>query len=853
MSHVATATPGRVFHRWPGPGGPPRLQPKADDFPATAPYDIAILGAGVVGCAIAYVLSQYQLRIVLLDRNHDVGEGTSKGNSAIIHTGFDAEPGSLESQLVASASRQWPELADRLKIPFKQTGALLVALDEEQAAQLPALYEKALGNGVDDVELVTAEQARALEPSVAPSVAGGLLVPRESIIDPFTASIAYTEVAIANGADLLLGVSARGIRASDGVNVIDTECGLRIPARIVINACGLGSRKLVDQYGGAPMSLNPRRGQFLVYDKLAARLVTRILLPIPTKHTKGMLVAPTIFGNLLAGPTAEDLPPDDVDATQTTAAGLAAVRTSAHAMVPAIADQPVIASYAGLRCNCAEGSYWLRFNDGLPGVVTLAGIRSTGLTASISLAQLVAERLAAECRLDLRPSPLATSARADSKWPGWWRHPFDDAARVAARPDYGAILCSCENISRGDVQDALDGYAGMASLDGLKRRTRILTGRCQGFNCCVPAAEMIGRHFHVPLASVTKRGPGSEFIAAAPDKQLADRSAPPPTPYSREKSYRAVIIGAGPAGIGVATGLARAGIRDVLIVDRAAQAGGLPAMYSSHAGAIPTFVWLPRGRIVTGGELAARLRRELEQTQTSLWLETQVLAVDAAAKTVTLVGPHAGKQTIAAETIIFATGAREATSGERGWIVGRRPARQFNTMQVLQLVDGHSALPSERPIIVGSDLIAYSAAAKLQHAGAASPVMCDRSLRPLARIVERLYFRRWSRPSWKPVGEAASLGGDARVSQLLHGDEQELCDGLFVCGSLVPNSELIAAAGLDAGSLDRLPRTARPHELSQPGLFIAGGAVGGFHGAAWCYRDGRRAAKCIAGFLRSRG
>jgi L-2-hydroxyglutarate oxidase LhgO len=597
------------------------------------------------------------------------------------------------------------------------------------------------------------------------------------------------------------------------------------------------------------MTLNPRRGQFLVYDKQSSSLVSRILLPIPTKQTKGMLVAPTIFGNLLAGPTAEDLPTDYVGGAETTADGLAAVRASAAQMCPALADQPVIATYAGLRCNCAEGSYWLRFNDGAQGVVTLAGIRSTGLTASISIAQYVIDQMSLQCGLPVKRRPNAIDERPETRWPGWWRRPFEDSERTATRPDYGDILCSCENISRGEIHDALELCAGVATLDGLKRRTRVLTGRCQGFNCCVPTAAMISAHFDVPLDCVTKRGPGSEFIAKGelrPRQSLRSSASTGALKTRRQ----VVIIGAGPAGIGAAVELSRLGINDVLLVDRADRVGGLPSIYDSKPGGIPTFVWWRSGRIVFGGQLALRLKNELAQTKAEVQLGTQVLHVDGLSRSVVLVNPALGKHEVLADAIVFASGAREASSYERGWIVGSRPARQFNTMQVLQLLDGYQALPAERPTVIGSDLIAYSAAAKLSASGAACSIMMDKRSRPSARWFERLYFRRWFRQGWQSIENAVSISGDHRVTEVRHGSQEVECDGLVICGQLVPNSELMVASGVEVSSLDRVPRRRNRHELSMSGLYVAGAATGGFHSAEWCYRDGKGAARAVHRLLK---
>ena len=852
---------GNVWYIWPGPGCQPDHVVSPDQFSSERPYDIVIIGAGVIGCAIAYELSQYRLRIIVIEAAYDVGEGTSKANSAIIHTGFDATPGSLESQLVTTASRQWPDLAKKLKVPFAQVSALMLALNNEQLAQLPKLKDKAFANGVDDVRLLSAKEAKLLEPNVSSNVLGGLLIPRESIADPFTTSIAYAEVAMVNGVDMLFGTKVLQVdRLGDKRKSVVAEKGIRIAARYVVNACGFGSRALVDTYGGEPMALNPRRGQFIVYDRDCSHLVERILLPIPTKKTKGMLVTPTIFGNLLAGPTAEDLPSDQVQATNTTIDGIAAVRKQSIELCPALERESVIATYAGLRCNCAQGSYWMRFNDGHPGIVTLSGIRSTGFTSSIATAQYVVQRMAIECHLQLERNVAATDSRCNSRWPGWWQRPFDDPHKIASSPDYGRIVCTCENISLGEIQDAIDQARGTATLDGLKRRTRVLTGRCQGFNCCIPVAEMISRHFGFPLNRVTKRGPGSEIISGSPtgspsvsrDFEFVKRQVGTSSSLHRQElrsNYRVVIVGAGPAGIGVAVGLARLGVDQVLLVDRTSRVGGIPARYKAERGGVPTFIVWSRGRILFGQQYVELLARELADTQTQISLECQVIDASQEHRSMTVVHPH-GKVEIRADAVVFACGARERTISERAWIAGHRPARVFNTMQLLQLLETRHVTPMNQPAIVGSDLIAYSAAAKLKAAGARAVVMCDNRLRPRANLLERLYFRRWVHPPFRPAMDGIAIPDRLVDSGLALRDLSMNCDGVVVSGELVPNSELAVAAGLNVSRPSRIPILSGSHQLSSPGWYVAGSECGGFHGAHWCYQDGLRAAANVAVYLR---
>jgi glycerol-3-phosphate dehydrogenase len=480
---------------------------------ANEPYDVIIIGAGVVGSTLAYKLSQYQLNILLIDKNYDVGEGTSKGSSAIVHTGFDAAVGTLESQLVTTASKLWPQFSEKLKIPYEPCGALLLALNDEQAAQLDKIHKKALQNGVDDVELLSASTAKRIEPNIASDVRGGMLIPRESLGDPFTLPIACAEVALGNGADILLGTEVVSIEdPSNTIKKLITASGHRIAGRVIINVAGLGSRHLANQYNGDSFDINPRRGQFLIFDKYSRSLTKRILLPIPTVHTKGVLVIPTIFGNLMVGPTAEDFPLGDKNVTDTTLGGLHGISKQVIAMLPALKNQPVINTYSGVRCNCSQGSYLIRHNDSHHGIITVTGIRSTGFTSSPALADYLTQGLHDHHLLKFDRDPDAVDSRSDTCWPGWWHTPLNKNDVFSKRPDYGRIICYCENISQGEIIDALDSPLKPRTLDAIKRRTRSQMGRCQGFECQMHIAETISQHCDIPLNKITKCGPGSEVI-----------------------------------------------------------------------------------------------------------------------------------------------------------------------------------------------------------------------------------------------------------------------------------------------------------------------------------------------------
>ena len=507
-------TQGKLLYNWPEDGFDESLKFNDSSQLGNAPYDVAIIGAGIVGCALAYKLSMYKLKILLLDKNYDVGEATSKGSSAIIHTGFDSPVDSIESTLVTKASREWPELAKKLKIPFEECGALLIAINDEQKKQLKNIYDKAIKNGVTDIQLLDPKQLREIEPKITDEALGGILIPRESIVDPFSASIAYSEIALSNGVDIIFGTEIIGIEnANENVKKLVTRSGIKINTNIIVNVAGLGSEKLAKLYNGESFDTNPRRGQFLVFDKYSRMNINHILLPVPTNETKGVLVIPTIFGNLMAGPTAEDFSHGDNSITGTTIEKLQSLLDGASKLYPELKKQPVISNFAGVRCNCSQGSYWIRCNDGHPGILTVSGIRSTGITSSPTLADHLVKELSDKCGLHLEKDITAIDSRPESSWPGWWKPPYSNGKIVEKDSDYGRVVCFCEQISRGEIIDHLDSPLKPVSLDSIKRRTRAQMGRCQGFDCQINVAEIISKHCDIPLEKITKRGPGSEIIS----------------------------------------------------------------------------------------------------------------------------------------------------------------------------------------------------------------------------------------------------------------------------------------------------------------------------------------------------
>jgi glycerol-3-phosphate dehydrogenase len=451
-------------------------------------YDVAVIGAGVVGSAIARLLSHYALRCVLVEAGPDVGTGTSKANTAIWHTGFDATPGTLEARLLR---RSYPLLAVYMAetgVAVERLGGLLLAWNEDQMRALPAIQARALENGVTDVHPLAPDEVYAQEPHLQPGLLGGLCVPGESILCPFTLPLALATEAVVNGVALLCDWPVHGVERLPNGDFRLASGERSLQTRYVVNAAGLHADSIEQMLDYRRFTVTPRRGELIVFDKAARRLVNHVLLPVPTAITKGVLISPTVYGNVLLGPTAEDI--HDKADRATTAAGLRAVLDKGRALLPALLEEEVTAVYAGLRAATEFKDYQILAHPD-ERYLCVGGIRSTGVSASLGIAEYVRDLLA-DARLALQPKP--DRQRVQMPYLGEvGPRPYQTAERIAANSDYGRMVCFCERVSRGEVVDACHSPIPARTLDGLRRRTRALQGRCQGFNCQAAVSALLAQ------------------------------------------------------------------------------------------------------------------------------------------------------------------------------------------------------------------------------------------------------------------------------------------------------------------------------------------------------------------------
>ena len=472
-------------------------------------YDVIIIGAGVSGAAIARELSRYEANVCVLEKCDDVCEGTSKANSAIIHAGFDAPAGSLMAKLNVRGNEMMDDLCRDLDVPFKRNGSMVVCIHKEALDGLKDLYNRGIENGVKDMRILSREEALELEPNLSDNVEGALLAPTGGIICPFKLNIAMAENANVNGVDFRFNTKVEDIKADeDGLWHIRTNNGEYV-TKYVVNAAGVYAGVIHNMVCAEDdkMEIIPRRGDYCLLDKEAGNHVTHTIFPQPTNLGKGVLVTPTVHGNLLVGPTAIDI--DDKEGTNTTAEGIGDLIAKANDHVKDLPLRKVITSFAGLRAHDARHEFIIGEVKGAAHFIDCAAIESPGLSSSPAIGEMVGNMLRDMMNLSEKENWIAT--RKDIL------NPADLSVEernelIKKNPAYGNIICRCESISEGEILDAIHRPLGARSLDGVKRRTRAGMGRCQAGFCSPKTMEILHRELGLPYEEITKSGGRSNIV-----------------------------------------------------------------------------------------------------------------------------------------------------------------------------------------------------------------------------------------------------------------------------------------------------------------------------------------------------
>ena len=474
-------------------------------------YDILIIGGGVTGAAIARELSRYDLKTALFEKGEDVCSGTSKANSGIAHAGFDAVPGSLKAQMNIRGSQMMEELSRKLDFPYKRNGSLVLCFDEKDRTRLEKLLQQGKENGVEGLEILEKKELLALEPALSEEVVCALHAPTGGIVCPFKLTIALAENAAVNGVEFHLNEGVKRVQPGtvEGYTV-ETGKGT-YETRIVVNAAGLYGDEIHNQVSGEKLHITPRKGEYCLMDKKIGQLVSHTIFQMPTAMGKGVLVTPTVHGNLMVGPTATDI--SDKEGVDTTAEGLDEVLKKAALSVKSLPRGVTITSFAGLRAHEDHDDFILGEVKDAPGFFDAVGIESPGLTSAPAIGEWMAEKIVEKLRKTQKVEEKKAFQETRKDIPNIASmDQAEAAALIAENPAYGTIICRCEKVTEGEIIDAIRRPLGARSLDGIKRRTRAGMGRCQAGFCSTKVMDILARELGIPLEEVTKAGGASRML-----------------------------------------------------------------------------------------------------------------------------------------------------------------------------------------------------------------------------------------------------------------------------------------------------------------------------------------------------
>ncbi|MCB2295014.1 NAD(P)/FAD-dependent oxidoreductase [Clostridium algoriphilum] len=478
-------------------------------------YDVTIIGAGVIGCSISRELSKYNLKTCVIERSSDVASGTTKANSAIVHGGFDANPSTLKGKLNAKGNAMFTDLAKELDFPFKRNGSLVLCFDKKNMVDLKHLLEQGEENGVPDLVILDGDQVRGMEPNVTEKCVGALDSPTGGIVCPYEMTIAMAENAYSNGVEFIFETEVKNIEKNPSSYVIKTNKG-DIETRLIINAAGLYSGEINNMVSNNKIDIVPRRGEYVLFDRTAGDLIKKTIFQLPTKLGKGVLVTPTVDGNLLIGPNAVDL--EDKTNLYTTREGIDDIVSKAQLSI----EMPfpmnmVITSFSGNRATTKLDDFIIEEASDAKNFINVAAIASPGLSSAPSIATMVVDMVNEK----LVPSrnekfnPIRKGIRKFREMSNEERKEI-----IKEIPEYGTVICRCETVTEGEILDSIRRPLGAKTLDGVKLRTRAGMGRCQSGFCSTRVVDILSKELNIPRCEVTKSGGNSILLTGKSKESL---------------------------------------------------------------------------------------------------------------------------------------------------------------------------------------------------------------------------------------------------------------------------------------------------------------------------------------------
>lgn len=800
-------------------------------------FDVAIIGAGIIGTAIARELSKYNLSLVLIEKDSDVANGTTKANSAIVHAGFDPEPGTLKARLNAEGNMIFEELCLELDIPFQRIGSLVIAFSEEEMETLQILYDRGIENGTPALEIVGKEKLHEIEAGLNENACGALHAPTAAITDPYLLAIALAESAVENGTTLKLDCPVRSIEKKDNGFVINCN-DEKISAKYVVNAAGLYADRINEMVNPPSFKIKPSRGEYFLLDKDTGKHASHVLFPCPTALGKGVLIAPTAHGNLIIGPNSEAV--DSKEATETTAAGLAYVRTNAVKLKKDLPFNEVITSFSGLRAKTEAGDFIIEEAKESPGFINVAGIDSPGLAAAPGIAVYVADLLQKltgpfEKKNSFRPL-------AKSHTPFMHLDPQAKEDLIRKDPRFGRIICRCENITEGEIVRAIHGPVGARTVDGIKKRTRPGGGRCQGGFCGPRVMQIISREMNTVLSEVKKDNPGSYILTGTTKNKSVDQREPGAvgkcpselvkldTKSIRKENYDLVVIGGGPAGMAAAVAAREKGIDDILVIERDQELGGILQQCIHNGFGLHQF-----REELTGPEYAERFIVKLKEMGITCKLDTMVLAVGED-KQVTYINTIDGITTLQAKAVVLAMGCRERTRGAIN-IPGTRAAGIFSAGTAQRFVNIEGYMVGKKVVVFGSGDIGLIMARRLVLEGSEVIAVIER--KPYSEGLVRNYVQCVEDYGIPMLLQhtIVDIRGKDRVEGItiaqtdlnkdpIPGTFRDIeCDTILFSRGLIPENELSKGAGVLLDNRTGGPVVNEAMETSVEGIFACGNVV----------------------------
>ena len=819
--------------------------------------DVIVIGAGVTGAMVARELSRYELKVTVLEAGSDVAEGASKANSAIVHAGFDAKPGTNKAKFNVWGNRLFENVCKELRVPFKRNGSLVLAFGAEDEKGLAELKEKAAKNGVP-VEIIGKSELKRREPNVSDEATAALWAPTGGICCPYELTFRAAENAAANGVTFVFDAQVSGLASHVHGWQVTTADGRAFTAKVVVNCAGCHSDELNNMVSATKYAIRARRGEYLMLDRDEEHSFSATMFQVPGPMGKGILVSPTVDGTVIVGPTAEDI--DDKEDKATTYGGLEKVKDGARRTWPALPLNKVITEFSGLRAHeTTVGDFILGEAPDAPGFFNAVGVESPGLTSAPAVGLWMAERIAEKLGCGKKP---ATEVSLDvSAWPVTREMPKSELAELIKRePSFGRIICRCEEITEGEIRAAIRARVGARTLDGVKRRTRAQMGRCQGGFCTPKIIEILGEELGLPPeAFLTSRKKAPKALRQ--DSQTSQV-------FQTTQTYDVTVIGAGPAGLAAAIAAKEAGAKDVLVIERDDAPGGILQQCIHNGFGLHRFK-----EELTGPEYAQRFIDRAEELKIPIRCGTMVVEItppqspapSPQCHTITTMSRRYGLQTIRTKSVVLAMGCRERPRGAL-MTPGTRPAGVYTAGTVQRLVNMDGIMPGKRVVILGSGDIGLIMARRLTFQGA-KVLACIEIMKKSSGLMRNVVqcLNDYDIPLLLHHTVTDVEGREHVTGVKVSAVDDELkpipgteihfdCDTLLLSCGLIPENELTKGAGVEMDPKTRGPKIdPKTMATSVPGIFAGGNVVRVYDLVDWVSRDSEIAGRSAAAYACAMG